>query len=46
METGAPVIEPQWHHQITREPMNFLSLADWTGIVGWEQSTFCFALAS
>lgn len=30
------VIEQRTHHQITGEPMKFLSLADWTGIVETE----------
>ncbi len=30
------VIEQRLHHQITGEPMKFLSLADWTGIVETE----------
>jgi DNA polymerase III alpha subunit len=27
------VVEQRTHHQITGEPMKFLTLADWTGIV-------------
>jgi error-prone DNA polymerase len=27
------VVEQRTHHQVTGEPMKFLSLADWTGIV-------------
>jgi DNA polymerase-3 subunit alpha len=30
------VIEQRLHHQVTGEPMKFLSLADWTGIVETE----------
>jgi DNA polymerase III alpha subunit len=30
------IIEQRTHHQITGEPMKFLSLADWTGIVETE----------
>jgi DNA polymerase III alpha subunit len=30
------VIEQRTHHQITGEPMKFMSLADWTGIVETE----------
>jgi len=30
------VVEQRVHHQITGEPMKFLSLADWTGIVETE----------
>jgi DNA polymerase III alpha subunit len=30
------VIEQRVHHQITGEPMKFLTLADWTGIVETE----------
>ena len=30
------VIEQRTHHQITGEPMKFLTLADWTGIVETE----------
>jgi len=30
------VVEQRIHHQITGEPMKFLSLADWTGIVETE----------
>ena len=30
------VIEQRLHHQITGEPMKFLTLADWTGIVETE----------
>jgi len=30
------VVEQRAHHQITGEPMKFLSLADWTGIVETE----------
>lgn len=30
------VVEQRTHHQITGEPMKFLSLADWTGIVETE----------
>ena len=29
----ALVVEQRTHHQITGEPMKFLTLADWTGIV-------------
>jgi hypothetical protein len=29
-------VEQRTHHQITGEPMKFLSLADWTGIVETE----------
>ena len=27
------IIEQRTHHQVTGEPMKFLTLADWTGIV-------------
>lgn len=30
------IVEQRTHHQITGEPMKFLSLADWTGIVETE----------
>ncbi len=30
------VVEQRTHHQITGEPMKFLTLADWTGIVETE----------
>ena len=30
------VVEQRTHHQITGEPMKFLSLADWTGMVETE----------
>jgi DNA polymerase III alpha subunit len=30
------VVEQRTHHQVTGEPMKFLSLADWTGIVETE----------
>jgi len=30
------IIEQRIHHQITGEPMKFLTLADWTGIVETE----------
>lgn len=30
------VVEQRTHHQITGEPMKFLTLADWTGIVKTE----------
>jgi DNA polymerase III alpha subunit len=30
------VVESRVHHQITGEPMKFLSLADWTGIIETE----------
>lgn len=30
------IIEQRTHHQVTGEPMKFLSLADWTGIVQTE----------
>jgi DNA polymerase III alpha subunit len=30
------VIEQRTHHQITGEPMKFLTLADWTGMVETE----------
>ena len=30
------VVEQRTHHQITGEPMKFLSLADWTGIIETE----------
>jgi hypothetical protein len=30
------VVEQRTHHQITGEPMKFLSIADWTGIVETE----------
>jgi hypothetical protein len=30
------VVEQRVHHQITGEPMKFLSLADWTGIIETE----------
>jgi DNA polymerase III alpha subunit len=33
------VVEQRIHHQITGEPMKFLSLADWTGII--ETELFC-----
>lgn len=33
------VVEQRTHHQITGEPMKFLSLADWTGIVETELSS-------
>ena len=31
------VIEQRVHHQVTGEPMKFLTLADWTGMVETEQ---------
>jgi hypothetical protein len=34
--TCGPVIEQRTHHQVTGEPMKFLTLADWTGIVETE----------
>ncbi len=30
------VVQQRVHHQVTGEPMKFLSLADWTGIVETE----------
>ena len=30
------IIEQRTHHQITGEPMKFLTLADWTGMVETE----------
>lgn len=30
------VVEQRIHHQVTGEPMKFLSLADWTGIIETE----------
>ena len=30
------VVEQRTHHQITGEPMKFMTLADWTGIVETE----------
>jgi hypothetical protein len=30
------VVEQRTHHQITGEPMKFLTLADWTGMVETE----------
>ena len=30
------IVEQRTHHQITGEPMKFLSLADWTGIMETE----------
>jgi len=30
------VVEQRTHHQITGEPMKFLTLADWTGVVETE----------
>src|SRR6202166_4808479 len=36
VRTGGLVVEQRTHHQITGEPMKFLSLADWTGIVETE----------
>jgi len=30
------VVEQRTHHQITGEPMKFLTLADWTGLVETE----------
>ena len=30
------IVEQRVHHQITGEPMKFLSIADWTGIVETE----------
>ena len=37
------VIEQRLHHQITGEPMKFLTLADWTGMVETElfAQTYC-----
>jgi DNA polymerase III alpha subunit len=38
-ETGVTcglVVEQRTHHQITGEPMKFLTLADWTGMVETE----------
>lgn len=43
------VVEQRTHHQITGEPMKFLSLADWTGIVETElfaQTYKIYALAT
>jgi DNA-directed DNA polymerase III PolC len=43
------VVEQRTHHQITGEPMKFLSLADWTGIVETElfaQTYKSYALAT
>ena len=34
--TCGVVVEQRTHHQVTGEPMKFLSLADWTGIVETE----------
>ncbi len=34
--TGGLVVEQRTHHQITGEPMKFLTLADWTGMVETE----------
>ena len=36
MTTCGLIVEQRTHHQITGEPMKFLSLADWTGIVETE----------
>ncbi|HTG45152.1 MAG TPA: hypothetical protein VK633_11535 [Verrucomicrobiae bacterium] len=36
VRTCGLVVEQRIHHQITGEPMKFLSLADWTGIVETE----------
>ena len=36
VNTCGLVVEQRTHHQITGEPMKFLSLADWTGIVETE----------
>ena len=30
------MVEQRIHHQVTGEPMKFLSLADWTGIIETE----------
>jgi DNA polymerase III alpha subunit len=43
------VVEQRTHHQVTGEPMKFLSLADWTGIVETElfaQTYRSYGLAS
>ena len=43
------VVEQRTHHQVTGEPMKFLSLADWTGIVETElfaQTYKSYALAT
>ena len=36
MVTCGLVVEQRTHHQITGEPMKFLTLADWTGLVETE----------
>jgi DNA polymerase III alpha subunit len=36
VETRGLVVEQRTHHQITGEPMKFLTLADWTGMVETE----------
>ena len=36
MVTCGLVVEQRTHHQITGEPMKFLTLADWTGMVETE----------
>ncbi|HEX7470782.1 MAG TPA: hypothetical protein VF437_08640 [Verrucomicrobiae bacterium] len=36
MVTCGQVVEQRTHHQITGEPMKFLTLADWTGMVETE----------
>jgi len=36
MVTCGLVVEQHTHHQITREPMKLLTLADWTGMVETE----------
>ena len=36
VRTCGLVIEQRTHHQVTGEPMKFLSLADWTGIIETE----------
>jgi DNA-directed DNA polymerase III PolC len=43
------VVEQRTHHQITGEPMKFLTLADWTGMVETElfaQTYKCYGLAT
>jgi DNA polymerase III alpha subunit len=43
------VVEQRTHHQITGEPMKFLTLADWTGMVETElfaQTYRSFGLAT
>ena len=39
MLTCGLVVEQRTHHQITGEPMKFLTLADWTGMVETELFT-------